>query len=60
MSGLVYVRGRSCFTRRCAIRWRVATAMLFHSSAHFTRVLLLQVARPSGNVDHDLHPLLTA
>src|SRR2546430_8743905 len=25
-----------------------------------TPVLLLQMARPSGNIDHDLHPLLTA
>src|SRR3982074_2100508 len=33
---------------------------MLNSSAHCTRVLLLQMARPSGNVDHDLHPLLTA
>src|SRR5256884_4122175 len=33
---------------------------MLNSSAHFTRVLLLQMALPSGNVDHDLHPLLTA
>src|SRR5882762_6103439 len=30
------------------------------TSRRTTRVLLLQMARPSGNVDHDLHPLLTA
>src|SRR5437016_7054080 len=33
---------------------------MLNSSAHFTRALLLQMPRRSGNVDHDLHPLLTA
>src|SRR5437660_12837050 len=30
MSAPVYRRGRSCFTLRYAIRWRVATAVLLH------------------------------
>src|SRR5437660_12788487 len=30
MSAPVYRRGRSCFTLRYAIRWRLATAVLLH------------------------------